>query len=194
LSGWPVENHRQCWTILKRKATKQQTGTPSAIRMNFETLPPRELRAELDAFYADYAEALNDEDYEAWPRFFTEQAFYQIISRENFERKLPIGLWRCETRGGLEDRVVAIRQTAYYGPRSIRRMVSGVRALGWENGILKASASYLAVETLPDELTRVFNAGKYVDELVADSGKLLFSKRICVYDTLLIPNSLIHPL
>ena len=162
--------------------------------MNFETLSPRDLRAELEALYADYAEALNDDDFEAWPKFFTAQAFYQIISRENYERKLPIGLWRCEGRAGVEDRVVAIRRTAYYGPRSIRRMVSGVRALGWEGGILKASASYLAVETLPDELTRVFNAGKYVDELVVENARLLFAKRICVYDTLLIPNSLIYPL
>jgi len=162
--------------------------------MNFEKLSARDLRSELAALYADYAEALNDEDFEAWPEFFTDSAFYQITSRENYERKLPLSLWRCESRGGLRDRVVAIRQTAYYGPRSIRRLVSGVRPLGWEGGVLKASASYLAVETLPDELTRVFNAGKYVDELVAQDGKLLFSKRICVYDTLLIPNSLIYPL
>ena len=166
--------------------------------MNFETLSPRDLRAELEAFYADYAETLNDEAFEAWPAFFTERAFYQITSRENFERNLPIGLWRCESRGMLEDRVVAIRQTAYYGPRSIRRMVSGVRAQGWgegeKRGTLKASASYLAVETLPDELTRVFNAGKYVDELVVENGALRFASRICVYDTLLIPNTLIYPL
>jgi 3-phenylpropionate/cinnamic acid dioxygenase small subunit len=90
--------------------------------------------------------------------------------------------------------VVAIRKTAYYGPRSVRRMVSGVRALGWEGGLLKASASYLAVETLPDELTKVFNAGKYVDEIVVENGKLVFARKICVYDTLLIPNSLIYPL
>ena len=166
--------------------------------MNFDTLSARDLRAEMQALYGDYAEALNDEVFEAWPDFFTEQAFYQITSRENHERRLPLALWRCESKGMLRDRVVAIRQTAYYGPRSIRRMVSGVRALGWgqgeKRGVLQASASYLAVETLPDELTRVFNAGKYVDELVVENGRLLFAKRICVYDTLLIPNSLIYPL
>jgi len=170
--------------------------------MNYETLNPRDLRAELDALYTDYAETLNDEAFEAWPAFFTERAFYQITSRENHERNLPIGLMRCESRGMLEDRVVAIRQTAYYGPRSIRRMISGVRAHGWskeetqgeQRGVLKATASYLAVETLPDELTRVFNAGKYIDELVVEAGQLRFASRICVYDTLLIPNTLIYPL
>jgi 3-phenylpropionate/cinnamic acid dioxygenase small subunit len=162
--------------------------------MNFETLSPRDLKAELDMLYADYAETLNDDGFDDWPAFFTERAFYQIISRENYELNLPVALWRCESKGMILDRVVAIRQTAYYGPRSIRRMVSGVRALGWEGGVLKASASYLAVETLPDELTRVFNAGKYVDELVVEDGKLRFAKKICVYDTLLIPNSLIYPL
>lgn len=166
--------------------------------MNFETLSPRDLRAELEALYADYAEALNDERFEDWLAFFTEKSFYQITSRENFERNLPVALWRCESKGMIMDRVVAIRQTAYYGPRSIRRMVSGIRALGWgqgeTSGVLKASASYLAVETLPDELTRVFNAGKYIDEIVVENGRLVFAKKICVYDTLLIPNSLIYPL
>jgi 3-phenylpropionate/cinnamic acid dioxygenase small subunit len=162
--------------------------------MIFETLSARDLRCELEALYAEYAEALNDERFEDWPGFFTERALYQITSRENVERNLPLALWRCESRGMLQDRVVAIRKTAYYGPRSIRRMVSGVRAHGWEGGVLKATASYLAVETLPDELTRVFNAGKYVDEIVAQNGRLLFAKKVCVYDTLLIPNSLIYPL
>ncbi|MDB5802870.1 MAG: salicylate hydroxylase [Betaproteobacteria bacterium] len=166
--------------------------------MNYETLSPRELRLEVEALYGDYAETLNDEAFEAWPAFFTERAFYQITSRENHERNLPIGLMRCESRGMLQDRVVAIRQTAYYGPRSIRRLISGVRTHGWGEGemrgVLKATASYLAVETLPDELTRVFNAGKYIDELVVEDGALRFASRICVYDTLLIPNTLIYPL
>ena len=170
--------------------------------MDYQTLNPRDLRAEVELLYADYAETLNDEAFEAWPAFFTERAFYQITSRENFERKLPIGLMRCESRGMIEDRVVAIRQTAVYGPRSIRRIVSGVRTHGWreqENAgqkrpILTATASYLAVETLPDELTRVFNAGKYIDELEVVDGQLRFASRLCVYDTLLIPNTLVYPL
>ncbi|HEY4374953.1 MAG TPA: aromatic-ring-hydroxylating dioxygenase subunit beta [Burkholderiales bacterium] len=168
--------------------------------MDYQTLSPRDLRAEVELLYADYAETLNDEAFEAWPAFFTERAFYQITSRENHERGLPIGLMRCESRGMIEDRVVAIRQTAVYGPRSIRRLVSGLRLHGWsenapgEPPTLKATASYLAVETLPDELTRVFNAGKYIDQLQVEAGTLRFASRLCVYDTLLIPNTLVYPL
>lgn len=168
------------------------------MTIKYDTLPPRELRMEVEALYADYAETLNDEEFEAWPQFFTDTAFYQIISRENHERNLPIGLMRCESRGMLEDRVVAIRNTAYYGPRSIRRIISGVRTHGWQERdsrqILQASASYLAVETLPDEITRVFNAGKYIDEIVVDDSRLRFARRLCVYDTLLVPNTLVYPL
>lgn len=162
--------------------------------MDYQSLTPRDLRAEVELLYADYAETLNDEAFEAWPDFFTERAFYQITSRENHERKLPIGLMRCESRGMLQDRVVAIRQTAVYGPRSIRRLVSGVRLHGWQGNTLNATASYLAVETLPDELTRVFNAGKYIDQLTVENGQLRFASRLCVYDTLLIPNTLVYPL
>ena len=52
----------------------------------------------------------------------------------------------------------------------------------------------LALETLQDELTRVFNAGHYRDKLVVEDGKLESRERVCVFDSLLVPNSLIYRL
>ena len=52
----------------------------------------------------------------------------------------------------------------------------------------------LALETLQDELTRVFNTGQYHDKLVVEDGKLKFREKVCVFDSTLIPNSLIYPL
>jgi salicylate 5-hydroxylase small subunit len=53
---------------------------------------------------------------------------------------------------------------------------------------------YLATETLLDEVTKVFNAGHRYDELTNENGVLKFKSRVVVYDTILIPNSLIFPL
>jgi 3-phenylpropionate/cinnamic acid dioxygenase small subunit len=66
--------------------------------------------------------------------------------------------------------------------------------LGWTDGVLEVRANYLAVETLQDELTRVFNAGQYRDKLVVEDGKLKFREKLCIFDSLLVPNSLIYPL
>lgn len=160
----------------------------------FAGMDARELRLELEALYADYAACLDEERFEEWPDFFTERCLYKIVPRENFERGLPLATWLCESRGYLLDRVVAIRKTAVYAPRYVRRMVSGIRALGWTDGLLEARANYAAFETLVDGETRVFNVGNSRDKLAVADGRLRFQERICVFDSLLVPNSLIFPL
>jgi len=153
-----------------------------------------ELRLALEELYADYAACLDEERFEEWPEFFTDPCLYKIVPRENFERGLPLATWLCESKGYLADRVTAIRKTAVYAPRYVRRMVSGIRVLGWTDAVLEVRASYLALETLQDELTRVFNAGQYRDKLVVEDGKLKFREKLCIFDSLLVPNSLIYPL
>lgn len=155
---------------------------------------PRELRLELEDLYADYAACLDEERFEDWPEFFTDPCLYKIVPRENFERGLPLATWLCESKGYLVDRVTAIRKTAVYAPRYVRRMVSGIRVLGWTNAVLEVRASYLALETLQDELTRVFNAGQYRDKVVVEDGRLRFREKLCIFDSILVPNSLIYPL
>jgi len=154
----------------------------------------RALRLELDELYAEYLGCLNEERFETWPDFFTEDCLYKIVPRENFERGLPLATWLCESKGYLEDRVVAIRKTSVYAPRLIRRLVSGIRILGWTGELLEVRASYAAFETLTDELTRVFNVGQYRDRLAVEDGRLKFKEKLCIFDSLLVPNSLIYPL
>jgi 3-phenylpropionate/cinnamic acid dioxygenase small subunit len=154
----------------------------------------RDLRLELEDVYAEYAGCLDEDRFEDWPGFFTEDCLYKIIPRENFERGLPLATWRSEGRAGLLDRIVGIRKTMMYAPRYMRRMVTGIRILGWKDGELSVRANYLALETLNDETTKVFNAGQYQDKLVVVGDKLRFREKLCVFDTLLIPNSLIYPL
>jgi 3-phenylpropionate/cinnamic acid dioxygenase small subunit len=169
-------------------------GVKVSAAERFLALNARELRLELEELYAAYAACLDEERFEEWPNFFVEQCVYKIMPRDNFERGLPLATWLCESRGYLADRVVAIRKTAVYAPRWIRRMVSGIRILGWKDSVLEVRANYLAVETLQDELTRVFNAGQYRDKLVVEDGRLKFREKLCIFDSVLVPNSLIYPL
>ena len=166
------------------------------LRMN-----ARELRLELEELYAAYAGCLDEERFEDWPEFFTDDCTYKIIPRENVERGLPLATWFCDSRAGLLDRVVAIRKTLMYAPRYVRRLVTGIRVLGWDGGTLggglatlRVRANYLALETLLDEPTRLFNCGEYRDQLVVAGDRLKFREKLCVFDSLLVPNSLIFPL
>src|SRR5918997_1991209 len=114
----------------------------------FLTMSRRDLRLELEELYAEYVACLDEERFEEWPEFFTDDAVYRIIPRENFARGLPIATLHCESKGYLQDRVVAIRQTAVYAPRYVRRLVSNIRVLGWRGAELHVRANYAAFETL----------------------------------------------
>jgi anthranilate 1,2-dioxygenase small subunit len=161
---------------------------------SFLTMSRRDLRLELEELYAEYVACLDEERLEEWPEFFTDDAVYRIIPRENFERGLPIATLHCESKGYLKDRVIAIRQTAVYAPRYIRRLVSNIRILGWQDGELEVRANYAAFETLHDELTRVFSVGRCHDRLVVVDGGLKFKEKLVIFDSELIPNSLVYPL
>jgi 3-phenylpropionate/cinnamic acid dioxygenase small subunit len=154
----------------------------------------RELRCALEELYADYVACLDDDDLERWPEFFTEACVYKIIPRENFERGLPLALMLCESKGMLKDRVVAVRRTSVYAPRALRHLVSSLRITGEEEQAITVQANYVVLETPLDEPTRVFNTGKYVDRLVRDNGAFKFSEKLCIFDSVLVPGSLIYPI
>ncbi len=155
---------------------------------------PVELRLEIQDLMAEYCHLLDDGDLCAWPALFTEDCFYQVIPRENHDQGLPLATIRCESRGMLEDRVMAVRDTAMYEPRYLRHVQGAVRMLGAEDGVVRAESGYAVFETLPDEYSRVFNVGRYLDEIVRDGGRLRFRRRICVFDSELIPNTLVYPI
>lgn len=155
---------------------------------------PLELRYEIDTLFADYAAVLDAADLERWPEFFIEQCFYEIIPRDNYERGLPLALMRCESKQMLQDRVMAIRDTMMYEPRYMRHLISGIRVTRHDGDSVTVEANYAVFETLLDAMTRVFNVGRYLDRLVREGGMWKFAEKHCVFDSLLVPNSLIYPL
>src|SRR5262249_35377541 len=157
-------------------------------------IDPRDLRYEVEELYYDYVECLDDEELERWPEFFVEECLYKIIPRENFERNLPLALMLCESKGMLKDRITAVRETSVYAQRTLRHLLSNIRIKGSDNGQLRVQANYAVLETLPDEETHVFNAGKYIDLLVREDGRLKFKEKLCVFDSVLVPGSLIYPI
>jgi salicylate 5-hydroxylase small subunit len=152
------------------------------------------LRLQLEELYADYAACLDAGELERWPEFFTDACTYKIIPRENHDRGLPLATWLCESKGMLQDRVTAIRQTSMYAPRYMRHMVSAILIKSRSADTLIVQANYLVVETLIGELTRVFQSGRYLDTLVLEDGQFRFREKLCVFDSVLVPNSLVFPI
>ena len=153
-----------------------------------------ELRFAVEDLYSEYVECLDEGELELWPQLFTDPCLYKIIPRENFERGLPLALMLCESRGMLEDRVAALRRTSVYAPRAFRHLLSNIHIKGEHDGVIGVQANYAVLQTQLDEETRVFNAGKYIDKLVRENERLKFKERLCVFDSVLVPGSLIYPI
>jgi 3-phenylpropionate/cinnamic acid dioxygenase small subunit len=152
-----------------------------------------ELRFAVEALYADYAAALDDDELERWPDLFVEDCLYKLVPRENWQRNLPLALMFCESRGMLKDRVTAVRNTALYAPRRLRHFITQFRITEETPERLRVAANYQVLQTLVDDLTRIQNAGKYLDLVVRTAEGLRFKEKICVFDSVLVPNSLIYP-
>ena len=156
--------------------------------------PGAELRLEVQDLLDGYVTCLDDFDLEAWPEFFTDDCFYQIIPRENWDRGLPLATVRCESKGMLKDRVAAVREMQLFAPRYVRHLLSAVRITGVEDGVIDARANYCVLQTLVDEETKVFQSGRYIDRIVRQDGRLKFKEKSCVFDSVTVPTSLVYPI
>ena len=153
-----------------------------------------ELRFEIEDLFQRYAAILDDGELDEWLDLFARECTYEVIPRENYDRKLPLAVVRCESRGMLEDRVYAIRKTLMYEPRYVRHLINGVRVTGEEDDGWCVEANYAVFETPANELSRVFNVGRYIDRVVREDAALKFAGKRCVYDSLLVPTSIVFPL
>ena len=93
----------------------------------------------------------------------------------------------------LQDRVLGVTKTMVYAPHYWRHLISAIRPTALADGAIEVRANYCVIRTAPDEPSELFQAGRYLDELVREDGQLRFRSKLCIFDTLLIPNSLIYP-
>ncbi len=152
-----------------------------------------ELRARLADLYCAYDDALNDGALERWPEFFADTCTYKVIPRENVEQGFPVALIWCESRDMLMDRVVALRETALYAPRMARRITSGICLRAVEPDGLRLTANFVVLQTMPDQPSELFLCGRCQDRVVDDAGTLRFAERLCIYDSTIVPTSLVYP-
>jgi 3-phenylpropionate/cinnamic acid dioxygenase small subunit len=169
------------------------TGTDAGHAPPANRAALREARWEVEEFHYEYAAGLDRGEIEQWPDFFTDDAFYRVVARDNEESGLPLGLIYCEGKGMLRDRAYALVHTETYAPRYLQLRVSNTRVLAADETTIEAEASYLLIETLVDEPSRVQQVGKYHDVFQRVNGSLLIKDRKCVYDTVLIDTCLVFP-
>lgn len=148
----------------------------------------------IQQLYADYAIAVDSGKWDQWPEFFTEQCVYKVQPRENFERGFPLATLALTSKGMLKDRVYGITETIYHDPYYQRHVVGAPMVRKVEDGRIHSEANYAVFRTKYDKESTVFNVGRYIDTIVQTPEGFKFAERICVYDSEMIPNSIIYPI
>lgn len=152
------------------------------------------LRLDVDAFNAAYAHCIDDDELERWPDFFADPCEYQVVPRENVDAGLPAAIMYCDSRGMLTDRVVALRKANIY-PQHYSRHILGGTVIGKISGdTILSQTSYVVLQTRADGETHLYNAGKYVDEMIWVDGVLKLRRRRCIFDTHRIDTLMVTPI
>ena len=148
----------------------------------------------LGQLYGDYAIAVDSGQWDLWPEFFTEDCVYRLQPRENFERGFPLATLSFTSKGMLKDRVYGIRETLFHDPYYQRHVVGAPLVRAVSEGRIESEANYAVFRTKLDGPSTVFNVGRYLDVVVATEGGLKFASRTVVFDSEMIPNSIIYPI
>jgi len=153
------------------------------------------LRHEVETFNTLYAAALDEQRLMDWVELFDDNALYVVLSRENFERNLPVGLIYCENKGMIRDRAFALKETAMFAPRYMRHLIANLAVEAEaSDGTIAARANYVVLQVLFDRPDATLHqVGTYYDRFRRTAKGLKLVERRCVYDNLLVPNALCLP-
>lgn len=149
---------------------------------------------DLVTLYHAYASALDAREYERWPDFFIDECVYRLQPRENFDRGYPLATMAFESKGMLKDRVYGITETLAHDPYYQRHVVGVPLVRRVDGDTIESEASYAVFRTRQNEVSEVFNVGRYIDVVRRTADGLRFASRICVFDSEMIPTSIIYPI
>jgi len=148
----------------------------------------------LTQLYSDYASAVDSGNWDLWPEFFTDDCVYRLQPRENHERGFPLATLSFTSKGMLRDRVYGIQETLFHDPYYQRHVVGAPIVRRAEPGRFECEANYAVFRTKLSEPSTVFNVGRYFDVVARTPDGLKFARRECIYDSEMIPNSIIYPI
>lgn len=148
----------------------------------------------IENFLADYAYRLDDGRIDEWTGFFTEDALYQITTRENFEAGYPIGIMLCKGKGMMEDRVLALKTANVFEPHTHCHIVGRPMLESLPGGVIGARSNFSVFRTMESGATELFAIGKYLDHLVMEDGAPRFKERRVILDSRCVDVLLVYPI
>lgn len=153
-----------------------------------------ELQQRVEDLMADYAHAIDDDNVEAWPDFFTEDALYLVTTREAEALGYAMAIMRCNGIGQIRDRVTALRKANIFEPHHHCHVLSRPRLTREDDGSIRARSAMLVYRTMETGKQDRFAVGRYQDTIVEHDGVLKFRERRAILDTRQVDVLLVYPL
>ena len=142
----------------------------------------------------NYVHAIDSGRLEEWPRYFTEDGVYTIISKENEDRGLPAPIIHCRNQRMMRDRIMALRHANIYEAHSYRHALGGIVVESATDDEIVTVSSYIVVNTGAAGESVVYQTGIYRDRIVKQDGRWLFREKRVVYDTSRVQTLLATPI
>ena len=140
-----------------------------------------ELQRAVEHLHARYAHALDSDDLERWPTFFTANGRYRITTAENEARGLPLAVLYADGQAMLRDRVASLRHANIYEPQRYRHMVSAVLVEPDGGASVKSVANFLVIRIMENGETLLFASGRYVDRIAR--AEMRYEERVVICDS-----------
>jgi anthranilate 1,2-dioxygenase small subunit len=151
-------------------------------------------RAAIQDLLAAYGGLLDDGRFDEWLALFAAECRYSVVPRENYDQGLPVALILCDSRGMLEDRIMALREANKFNIHTDRHLIGLPRIVAQGPGALDVEAPFAVYQTDQEGETRLFATGLYRDRLDTAGGRLLIAEKLVLLDTAAIPTLLATPL
>jgi 3-phenylpropionate/cinnamic acid dioxygenase small subunit len=150
----------------------------------------------IDELQMRYAHALDSKSMPRWAECFAADGSYLCQTRENHDRKLPIGYMWDDSVARIRDRVKTVdeiwRGTAE--DYQSRHLVQSVQVGAGADGLYPAAGNFVVFYTTNRGDSRILATGEYIDQIrIADQCALLVSRQ-AILDQVTMPRYLVYPI
>jgi anthranilate 1,2-dioxygenase small subunit len=113
----------------------------------------------ITALLAKAANSVDCGDLETWLDCFDEQSRYHILSRENFERKLPLTLFQCDNKNMMRDRVLSLREANVVNIHRDQHVTSLPQIEAAGDDTFSVTTGYAVYQTNQEGFSNLFSVG-----------------------------------
>jgi len=151
------------------------------------------------ALLARAANSVDAGDLEGWLDCFDEDSLYHILSRENFERKLPLTLFQCDNKNMMRDRILSLREANVVNIHRDQHVTSLPQIENAGGNLFKVTSGYAVYQTDQEGFSKLFAVGVYHDLVTLQAAGVQknaarFKERRAIIDTFAIQNMLSTPI